>query len=127
MDLPTQQNYENPVRQRAGEWEKSGALRQAHLAKRPCFCEKGMNFPPLPLFYKDFRRIFRTFAAVKNSHCRTQSEWRAAQNAKTMTKKEMNPILELQYRIKRYQAMGNGAMCQDLTMQLQKLQKQGKM
>ena len=66
-----------------------------------------------------------------------------------MTKKEKNPILEsqckargielalipepqpdlmkLQYRIKRYQAMGNGAMCQDLTMQLQKLQKQGKM
>lgn len=32
-----------------------------------------------------------------------------------------NEILMLQYRIKRYQAMGNGAMCQTLNGKLQKL------
>lgn len=32
-----------------------------------------------------------------------------------------NEIMMLQYRIKRYQAMGNGTMCQQLNLQLQKL------
>ncbi len=37
-------------------------------------------------------------------------------------KKNVNEeILKLQYRIKRYQAMGNGAMCQSLTGKLNKL------
>lgn len=40
MDLPTQQNYENPVRQRAGEWKKV-----VHFVKRtwqsaPVFVKK---------------------------------------------------------------------------------------
>lgn len=33
-------------------------------------------------------------------------------------------IVMLQYRIKRYQAMGNGTMCQALTNELKKLQSQ---
>jgi len=37
-----------------------------------------------------------------------------------MNKNEM--ITELQYRIERYQAMGNGAMCQTLRRQLRKIQ-----
>lgn len=36
-------------------------------------------------------------------------------------KKNENEILMLQYRIKRYQAMGNGIMTQKLNNQLQKL------
>lgn len=36
-------------------------------------------------------------------------------------KKSVNEILMLQYRIKRYQAMGNGPMCQALNGKLQKL------
>ena len=37
-------------------------------------------------------------------------------------KKNANEIMMLQYyRIKRYQAMGNGAMCQTLNGKLQKL------
>lgn len=36
-------------------------------------------------------------------------------------KKMSNEIMMLQYRIKRYQAMGNGAMCQVLNGKLQKL------
>ena len=36
-------------------------------------------------------------------------------------KKNANEIFMLQYRIKRYQAMGNGAMCQTLNGKLQKL------
>ncbi len=36
-------------------------------------------------------------------------------------KKNENQILMLQYRIKRYQAMGNGIMSQKLTNELQKL------
>ena len=35
--------------------------------------------------------------------------------------KNVNEILKLQYRIKRYQAMRNGAMCQLLNGKLQKL------
>lgn len=38
-----------------------------------------------------------------------------------MKKNETNEILMLQYRIKRYQAMGNGTMCQALNGKLQKL------
>ena len=36
-------------------------------------------------------------------------------------KKNANEIFMLQYRIKRYQAMGNGTMCQALNGKLQKL------
>lgn len=38
-----------------------------------------------------------------------------------MKKNENEKIMMLQYRIKRYHAMGNGAMCQALNGQLQKL------
>lgn len=38
-----------------------------------------------------------------------------------MKKKVNEKIMMLQYRIQRYQAMGNGAMCQALNSQLQKL------
>ena len=38
-------------------------------------------------------------------------------------KKNENEIMMLQYRIKRYQAMGNGVMCQKLNSKLQKLLK----
>ena len=40
---------------------------------------------------------------------------------KTIMKKNANEIFMLQYRIKRYQAMGNGTMCQTLNGKLQKL------
>lgn len=36
-------------------------------------------------------------------------------------KKNANEIMMLQYRIKRYQAMGNGTMCQLLNGKLQQL------
>jgi hypothetical protein len=39
----------------------------------------------------------------------------------TIMKKNANEIFMLQYRIKRYQAMGNGTMCQALNGKLQKL------
>lgn len=41
---------------------------------------------------------------------------------KNMDKNKM--IVMLQYRIKRYQAMGNGAMCQNLMRELNKIQGQ---
>ena len=44
-----------------------------------------------------------------------------SRNAGAQTKKNVNEILKLQYRIKRYQAMRNGAMCQLLNGKLQKL------
>ena len=46
---------------------------------------------------------------------------RGKQKKKTIMKKNENEIFMLQYRIKRYQAMGNGAMCQTLNGKLQKL------
>ena len=38
-----------------------------------------------------------------------------------MKKNSNEKIMMLQYRIKRYHAMGNGTMCQSLNGQLQKL------
>ena len=46
---------------------------------------------------------------------------RGKQKKKTIMKKNENEIFMLQYRIKRYQAMGNGTMCQTLNGRLQKL------
>ncbi len=46
---------------------------------------------------------------------------RGKQKKKKIMKKNANEIFMLQYRIKRYQAMGNGAMCQTLNGRLQKL------
>ena len=49
----------------------------------------------------------------------TLQRWRV-QMMKIM-KKELNEIALLQYQIKRYQANGNGAICQQLNAKLQKL------
>ena len=46
---------------------------------------------------------------------------RGKQKKKTIMKKNEHEIFMLQYRIKRYQAMGNGTMCQTLNGKLQKL------
>lgn len=46
---------------------------------------------------------------------------RGKQKKKMIMKKNANEIFMLQYRIKRYQAMGNGTMCQTLNGKLQKL------
>ena len=46
---------------------------------------------------------------------------RGKQKKKTIMKKNENEIFMLQYRIKRYQAMGNGTMCQTLNGKLLKL------
>ena len=46
---------------------------------------------------------------------------RGKQKKKAIMKKNENEIFMLQYRIKRYQAMGNGTMCQTLNGKLQKL------
>lgn len=46
---------------------------------------------------------------------------RGKQKKKTIMKKNANEIFMLQYRIKRYQTMGNGTMCQTLNGKLQKL------
>ena len=46
---------------------------------------------------------------------------RGKKKKNTIMKKNANEIFMLQYRIKRYQAMGNGTMCQTLNGKLQKL------
>lgn len=38
-----------------------------------------------------------------------------------MKEKELNAIAMLQYQIQRYQAAGNGSMCQHLTTMMRKL------
>ncbi len=45
---------------------------------------------------------------------------RGKQKKKTIMKKNENEIFMLQYRIKRYQAMGNGTMCQNFKRQTAK-------
>ena len=46
---------------------------------------------------------------------------RGKHKKKMIMKKDVNEIMMLQYRIKRYQSMRNGAMCQALSSKLQKL------
>ena len=60
------------------------------------------------------------FASVKKKNIKSQSETRVAQK-KMIMNRELNPIMELRYRIKRYQAMGNGTMCQSLNLKLRRL------
>ena len=56
------------------------------------------------------------------TRCLTAPETREHKpRTKTIMEKNVNEILKLQYRIKRYQAMRNGAMCQLLNGKLQKL------
>ena len=46
---------------------------------------------------------------------------RGKHKKKMIMKKDVNELMMLQYRIKRYQSMRNGAMCQALSGKLQKL------
>lgn len=46
---------------------------------------------------------------------------RGKHKKKMIMKKDVNEIMMLQYRIKRYQSMRNGAMCQALSGKFQKL------
>lgn len=76
---------------------------------------------------------YRTYFFVNNSYlcsvirrenkkrCTNRFPKRGRHKTKTIMKKNVNEIMMLQYRIKRYQAMGNGAMCQALNGKLQKL------
>ncbi len=57
----------------------------------------------------------------KKRRCLTRLPKRGGQKMMKIMEKYANEILMLQYRIKRYQAMRNGAMCQTLNGQLQRL------
>ena len=62
-------------------------------------------------------------SVIRENKIKTRSSKRGGQKKrKQIMKKNANEkIMMLQYRIKRYQAMGNGAMCQTLNGKLQKL------
>ena len=69
-------------------------------------------------------KTFCTFAVlIKKTRCKTALQnVEGKKKRKQIMKKNANEkIMMLQYRIKRYQAMGNGAMCQTLNGKLQKL------
>lgn len=70
-----------------------------------------------------FPRTIRIFAVLIEKTIKdVESAFRNAGSKKqTIMKKNANEIFMLQYRIKRYQAMGNGTMCQALNGKLQKL------
>ena len=53
--------------------------------------------------------------------CKTRFPKRGEHKKMRIMKKNANEIFMLQYQIKRYQAMGNGTMCQTLNGKLQKL------
>ena len=70
-----------------------------------------------------FKNILYLCSANKENKMKNRSSKRGGQKKrKQIMKKNANEkIMMLQYRIKRYQAMGNGAMCQTLNGKLQKL------
>ena len=83
------------------------------------------------LCYKThFSQTFRIFAVlIKKTRCKTALQKdvktrfpkRGEHKKMRIMKKNANEIFMLQYQIKRYQAMGNGTMCQTLNGKLQKL------
>ncbi len=58
---------------------------------------------------------------MRKRKSRTRFPKRGEHKKMTIMKKNANEIFMLQYQIKRYQAMGNGTMCQALNGRLQKL------
>ncbi len=59
---------------------------------------------------------------TKKQRCQTRTSKRGVHKKMKIMKKNVNEtIVMLQYRIKRYHAMGNGAKCQALNFQLQRL------
>lgn len=75
------------------------------------------------MFYNIFIENFSYLCSVvkRKNRCKTSFPNRGTHKTKTIMKKNGNEIFMLQYRIKRYQAMGNGTMCQLLNGKLQKL------
>ena len=57
----------------------------------------------------------------KRKDVKTRFPKRGEHKKMRIMKKNANEIFMLQYQIKRYQAMGNGTMCQTLNGKLQKL------
>lgn len=69
-----------------------------------------------------FSKTFRIFAVlIKKTRCKTALQNVESKKEDQNYEKNANEIMMLQYRIKRYQAMGNGTMCQLLNGKLQKL------
>ena len=76
------------------------------------------------LCYKThFSQTFRIFATLydKRKDVKTRFPKRGEHKKMRIMKKNANEIFMLQYQIKRYQARGNGTMCQTLNGKLQKL------
>ena len=69
------------------------------------------------MLYSMYSKYFAYLCTSKKGNTITVLEMR---EHKTMTIMR-NEILTLQYQIRRYQAMGNGVMCQTLNSKLQKL------
>lgn len=69
-----------------------------------------------------FRKHFVSLQRYKiKERCKTRFPKRGEHKKMRIMKKNANEIFMLQYQIKRYQAMGNGTMCQTLNGKLQKL------
>lgn len=68
-----------------------------------------------------------TFASdkKKKGFYEPQFETRAAKKKTIMKEERKNEIMMLKYSIDRYQAMGNGPMCQLLNQKMRKLQMKG--
>lgn len=68
-------------------------------------------------------RTICIFAVLLEKRKRSKNRFpkRGKHKKKMIMKKDVNEIMMLQYRIKRYQSMRNGAMCQALSGKLQKL------
>ena len=67
------------------------------------------------------RKHFVSLQRYKIKDVKTRFPKRGEHKKMRIMKKNANEIFMLQYQIKRYQAMGNGTMCQTLNGKLQKL------
>ena len=87
-----------------------------------CFQRKWGQEPKFLCYKHISRELFVSLQRYQdNKGCKTRFPKRGKHKQKTIMRKNANEISMLQYRIKRYQAMGNGTMCQILNGKLQKL------
>jgi len=82
---------------------------------------KTLHFLCYTTYFSELVRIFVPLSEKKMSNLILKISGSKEIKKLTIMKKNMNEIELLQYRLKRYQAMRNGAMCQMINGKIQKL------
>lgn len=108
------QTYDFPAKRRYAGRQKANPAFQKYpaIAKKTCFLT--LCYPFLALYGTN---LVLLLPKRKDKRLTAPLQSGAINRSKMIMNKE-NQIRDLKYRIKRYQAMGNGVMCQSLNKEL---------